>query len=745
MSLHDTEFAKNLIVGPGALLLITGEGALTLTNGLDDFGVVQVGGGDPPMLTVNGPVTIEQFALLEAFGEGTQIQLVNTTLSNLGIIEAGELATITIGLKGGGSSNFGTIDAFDAGLITLNANGNPFANHGLIEASNGGSLAIVGDVTNFDGANIEAIGPNAVVDLSNGTIVNQDGAHIEASHRGAITMESETVTNESGAKIEATHLGTITFDVGSVTNDGKIEANHFGSISFEGSVFVKNNSDGTIEATKYGSIILDGADGNDGASGENDGGTILAKDHGVIAFENIGFTNQDGGIIEAKDAGTIIIEGAEGGPGGPAILNDGGTIEAIGLGSTVQIIQNATVQGGSFDVEGGALFVDGTSTLAGSVNVTIGHGGFADFASTVNANGADVSVAFAGMGKLELDQQPATPITVTGFGIGDAFDLTNVPLGNVTFSSSDNSLTIGESGSPALTLEGDYSESDFTLVTDAFGGTEVFFGNDVWTNTAGGDWTQTDSSNWSNGVPNTSKDVVIGLSGVYTVTIVPVGNDESREVHAGSLAITDAGATLTGSGTLKVTTTLDNAGIIQPDGFLTIDVGGADNPGTFINEYSGRVQSLDGNSLTINQESENGSSTNYGLIKAANGGSLTINHDGAATVSNALDDRGVIDVDATGFDPTLVIYGPVRVENDAEINAGNDAFVSFVNDQVGNAGTISANSQGSVLFEGSAVDNQAGGVIEANGVFSTVTFDNATVDNQIQFPATTIRSASRCW
>jgi hypothetical protein len=69
VSLHDAEFAKNLIVGPGALLLITGEGALTLTNGLDDFGVVQVGGGDPPMLTVNGPVTIEQFALLEAFGE----------------------------------------------------------------------------------------------------------------------------------------------------------------------------------------------------------------------------------------------------------------------------------------------------------------------------------------------------------------------------------------------------------------------------------------------------------------------------------------------------------------------------------------------------------------------------------------------------------------------------------------------------------------------------------------------------
>jgi hypothetical protein len=35
-----------------------------------------------------------------------------------------------------------------------------------------------------------------------------------------------------------------------------------------------------------------------------------------------------------------------------------------------------------------------------------------------------------------------------------------------------------------------------------------------------------------------------------------------------------------------------------------------------------------------------------------------------------------------------------------------------------------------VLFEGSAVDNQADGVIESNGVFSVVTFDKATVDNE---------------
>ena len=139
-------------------------------------------------------------------------------------------------------------------------------------------------------------------------------------------------------------------------------------------------------------------------------------------------------------------------------------------------------------MDGGALFVDASSTLAGSVNVGIGGGGFAEFADIINANGAAVSVAFTGMGTLELDQQPAAPITVTGFGLGDVFDLTNIPQGNVTFSPSEGSMTITENGTAVLTLEGNYSTADFTLEPDAFGGTEVFFGNDVWTNTAGGNW-----------------------------------------------------------------------------------------------------------------------------------------------------------------------------------------------------------------------------------------------------------------
>ncbi len=698
VNVHDTQGASNLILGPGAELLITGNGALTLANGLDDFGVVQVGGGDPPVLTVSGPVTIEAFALLEAFGVGTQIQLSNVTLSNLGIIEASELANITITLKGD-SSNSGTIEAFNGGGITLTENGHGFGNHGLIEALDGGGISITGGVTNFAGATIEAVGPNAVIDISNGTIDNQGGAGIEASHRGSITFDTETITNDAGARIEAAHLGKITFDIGSVTNDGTIEAKHYGSMFFEGSVFVKNNSDGTIEATKYGSITLDGGDGSNGASGENDGGTILAKDHGTITFENIGFTNQDGGIIEAKDAGTIIIEGAL---GGPALFNDEGTIKAIGLGSTVQIINNATVHGGSFDLEGGALFVDGSSNLTGSVNVSIGGGGFAGFGSAI---GADVNLTFTGMGTLELDQPP-TAIIVNGFGIGDAIDLTNISFnGNVTGSWVDNTLTVFVDDTPMESFNVEGSGS-VTLASDAFGGTEVFFGDDVWTNTAGGDWTQTDGSNWNDGfghAPNPTTDAVIGASGVYTVTIVPVGNDESREVKAGSLAITDAGATLTGAGTLTVTTTLDNAGIIQPDGCLTIDVGSFDQAGTFINEYSGRIQSLDGNSLTINQESADGSSINYGLFNAA-GGNITLDREGSAT------NHGVLEATAGG---TLTIHNHSVATNDGIIQSlGDGSQVILYNnfaDANANDGTMKAADGGSIAIYVSPSEETGGG------------------------------------
>ena len=114
------------------------------------------------------------------------------------------------------------------------------------------------------------------------------------------------------------------------------------------------------------------------------------------------------------------------------------------------------------------------------------------------------------------------------------------------------------------------------------------------------------------------------------------------------------------------------------------------------------------------------------------GATLDLLAGGDLGVSNVLDDAGVINIDGTGSDPRLVADDPVqvRVESGAEINIdGSGASVAFSDDQVGNAGNITAVNNGTMSFEGAVVENQDGGLIQAinNG---TVSFDNATVTNE---------------
>jgi hypothetical protein len=284
--------------------------------------------------------------------------------------------------------------------------------------------------------------------------------------------------------------------------------------------------------------------------------------------------------------------------------------------------------------------------------------------------------------QLELDQQPAAPITVTGFGLGDVFDLTNIPQGNVTFSPSDGSLTITENGTPVLTLEGDYSTADFTLEPDAFGGTEVFRQRRLDQHRGRQLEPRVElEPRCSGGVVDRRRHRVERR--IYGDDL-PIG----RDGQANSLAITDRGATLTGSGTLSIATTLDNAGIIDATGcnFLHIETN------TLINEYSGVIAALNGGDLTITDQTD---SANYGMIKAANGGSLTINHDGTAT-------------------------------NYGVIQAVNDGTIVFDNNQSdANRGEMKAADGGSITIDVALSEDTDGGnfgkmAAVAGGTFSVV-------------------------
>ena len=241
-----------------------------------------------------------------------------------------------------------------------------------------------------------------------------------------------------------------------------------------------------------------------------------------------------------------------------------------------------------------------------------------------------------------------------------------------------------------------------------------------------------------------------------------------RDGQANSLAITDRGATLTGSGTLSVDTTLDNAGIIDATGcdFLHIETH------TLINEYSGVIAALNGGDLTVTDQTD---SANYGLIKAANGGSLTIENDGTATnygVIQAVNNGTIVfynnqsdanrgemkaadggsitinvalseDISGGNFGKmaavaggTFSVVGDMFNAAGATIKAvGDGSQFKFLNADyegdptlVGNAGSIVAKDHGAVTFCGVGVGNQDGATIVATD-YGTVEFKFGSVDN----------------
>ena len=213
-----------LYIGPNGTLDIVG-GSLTVLNGVTDDGAIVVQ-GDPPALTINGPVMVGSTGSFTATGSGDEILFANGTVDNHGTIAAlnqgevlfqSEMVTNENGAKivtdngsiefdGGGVTNKGRIGAKDHGVITFESiGGNPI------------------DVTNLAGATIEAKdrGQIEFVGANSGGQVDNQGGTIKATHHGIITFDDIAVTNETHGLIEAKDGGTVVFkDVAGDANGG---------------------------------------------------------------------------------------------------------------------------------------------------------------------------------------------------------------------------------------------------------------------------------------------------------------------------------------------------------------------------------------------------------------------------------------------------------------------------------------------------------------------------------------------
>ena len=99
----------------------------------------------------------------------------------------------------------------------------------------------------------------------------------------------------------------------------------------------------------------------------------------------------------------------------------------------------------------------------------------------------------------------------------------------ITYQIVDGNMT--QSHSESLTLNGNYAQNGFTVLSDPTGGTEVVYGvRQTWTGGTSDQWNT--ASNWSNGVvPGATDTAIIDNVGHQPVT---VGDTEQRRQPASS-------------------------------------------------------------------------------------------------------------------------------------------------------------------------------------------------------------------
>ena len=453
--------------------------------------------GTVPQTLINDGITIDGYGQ-NGNGNGVAITIINNAAGTLG------------------STTAGTFDADVSAHPYIFDTGNTVTNAGTLEATNGATFEIESTVLNKTtvidntGGTVQAAAGSEVL-LSNATInhgtlstaaasgllatgeiiatgtseienatINNSGA---LKTGGALTLDNDTVhggiitgsgsgTNsiivDSGSTLtldSVTAQGNSAHGVGPVDNSGTITLDN--TLTISGATF-------TLELNDNGTLLINGASIEASAPGEtleNIGNTISgAGQIGDITNGNLTLDNAAGTIDANIDGDSLVLNT------GTATIANGGTLEATNNGelSVESAVTNAS---GTIIASGG--FVDFSLDVSGG-SATISDGGKLEFGWTSN-----VATTFNGAGTLQLDNQdqpsPDFTGTISGFGTGDVIDLKELGYSasgeSLTWtqtSLSGGTLTVSNgSKAESVNLAGSYTQSDFALATDTFGGTEV--------------------------------------------------------------------------------------------------------------------------------------------------------------------------------------------------------------------------------------------------------------------------------
>ncbi len=472
-------YAGRFALAAGATLLPGGQ-ALTLAGTTSLEGVI---GGSGTVLVqttaaLNGLSLAGTANLMDA---GTITQDGGLTLG----MAAADAPALTIGAgalydlradvpilaaAGGSISNAGTLrKSGGAGLTDLAAS---LASSGTI-AVQSGTLSLTGGTNSLAGT-VSGAGELALVGPDQTTL--QPGLDLAVATLGVFGgMDLALTANEADA-------GAMAFD-SSVTLDLAGHTLTVGTVAGLGGLL---RGPGTLALT---------------GTGDAAGLTLAA---GAV-FSLAGSLAQDGGVTLGTGTDVAIATIAAGATwdligdaplaaAGSTMLTNAGLFEktaALGVSTISVPVDNlATIlaAAGSLDITG-SLANDGTLlALGGEISVgqslvadssqrgsaVIGDGGTLALAA---AAASSQSLAFTGSGTLALAAPNAVLGTISGFGAGDAIDLTQLAFApaseSVGWSAGTLSVTSGGTVAVALRVAGSYAAGAFTLATDYAAGTDI--------------------------------------------------------------------------------------------------------------------------------------------------------------------------------------------------------------------------------------------------------------------------------
>ena len=731
---------------------------------------------------LNGTITNKGTITLASAGNGTNLELAgNTTLTGTGTVTLSNISqNFIFGSAANGSTvltnqetiqgagnigdaqmslvNSGTINA-NAGLgqnwliiQTTGTGSTGTTNTGTIEATLGSNLVLQGGTFTNTGGTIEALNNTA-----GGSTVNINGADIIG---GTLTTTGNGVIfGNTGTVLDGTSTHTVTnsglFEIannnstsilGTINNTGTILLNSAGNVTdlivgnntgatsatINGTVTMSNNSQnfifgalGTNTLTNNGTIQGSGNIGDTQMTLVNSATGIIDANSGsgqtALVIQTSGGTTNTG-TLEATVGSNLILEGASGGN----FTNTGGTIQAVGSGSTVELNDGVTITGGTLTTSGGGLiFSNNSATLSG---LTISSG--SAYQVNNNAN-TTLTGTITNNGTLTLASfGNVTPLEISG----------NVTLGGsgtVTMSNNSQNFIFGVAGSNVLTNNqtiqgsGNIGDTQMTLVNSATGIIDANSGsgqNALIIQTSGGT-TNTGTLEATVG----SNLILEGASGGNFTntggTIEAIGSGSTVQLNNG---VTITGGTLTSSG----------GGLIFTPTSATL---------------SGLTLSTGSNYQVNNNATTTlvGTITNNGTLTLASFGNVTILDISGNVSLNGLTGLLIMSNNSQNFiqgtTSTAVLTNNSTIEGAGNIG---DAFMGLVNGKTGviiaNAGagqnvlniqpdTQNFNNQGTL----SAVSGSVLDIITTNGAFtnfnsttSTLTGGTYIANNAtIEFPA----------